>query len=782
MSRFETKRKPKQIASFACKNCRQRKRRCTREKPLCARCGRLGVSCVYELPPKHLIKSETTSLASPLLVPAAAEASAVEAPSVSASFSRVPPELIQTSLELQLASVEPPVTTGRPMHFMRPTHPLRWHFTTTLDLDSHVQRDPFQLEFITSAIACGPQLARRHPSTSDVGRLWFSLAVENIDLFRHVLSQAYRAPPSTPWAPRRPFESPHLLSPGAPADEPWKQLAQEIASILPPVHAIELLKVQFYQHVYTICPWLNIPAFEHCIKDLIISEFNGRPLINLGTENHTSKMTNLAILLLVLRMGYMCLYHYNKNAEQNAATKGWTSSLLRENRVPRDVIILVKRCLQSLEIYEKPTPDILCCMIYLRTLLPLEDSDIWTLMGTKNASLIEAISYLASEMQLESNTLSDDPTVSVQDRLYRRKLWLAVCSENLHEYTLCGGVPYVKAEQLHLFCDHYKVFDDYRAISMGNLESDDQIELDYHVLLLKNHQFLEICCGLEEENVSAEEFLINKTRENDILIQFYKDAFQDNNFLDSKHEDRDLVQCLRCSSGKVPIRIGRVQYLAQFKTKLFFLLKRLSNSSLLMFYYEKMCLFSESLDSFTEFKRYLLESTSLILTIIDNLKSYSLGELSELLLPAMKYIMANTISPFCDRAMMVLHGIILRFAHLQEYLLTQGDSDCLTVMQEIMTRFSLILNTAQESMSQEYLPPTALLRNGHFLRLHEVGQLLDSVHEYASLSENFMTKHQDVIKICVPGYLEYYSVAIKQVDLDFLNQYLETLKIDRENI
>lgn len=68
----------------------------------------------------------------------------------------------------------------------------------------------------------------------------------------------------------------------------------------------------------------------------------------------------------------------------------------------------------------------------------------------------------------------------------------------------------MESEQLRKFCDEYRVFDDYQSISLRELANDDQIELDYHILLLKNHQFMEFLCSLSEASLEGEEFLSSK--------------------------------------------------------------------------------------------------------------------------------------------------------------------------------------------------------------------------------------------------------------------------------
>ncbi|CAR23311.1 Zn(II)2Cys6 transcription factor [Lachancea thermotolerans CBS 6340] len=788
----------KPAAMFTCKSCRQRKRKCSREKPACQRCVRLAIPCVYELPPKHLIRSVSTGTIEGVGADSAGGAGSAGSASASASTSvsvdvsgrssacstagaagsgllrDFPAGFMHGSALASLPTLEPTGSLDTDTRISG--QPLKVHFHTTLDLDSHLHKDPFLLEFAASCVACGPQLAR-NPQSSGLGHAWFSLTVQCHDLLVPRLNSL-----------KTPSPVPSLLAPGTPRTRAFQgprsedfqascaALIADISSALPSMQAIETYKVQFYQNVYTAVPVLNIQTFERSFQDLVVGDSCGAARLKFGSADHHPKITHLVILLMAIRMGYVCLCLYNDRVERDALLKKQTELWLRQNAVPRDVLLLVKRCLELLDVYENPSEDILCCLIYLRQILLLERSDGWSLIGVTNAELLEATVYLASRMNLYSNAIDTmtEGATTVQEKLYRRKLWLSICSISLHEHTLRGGEPFVKARQLRQFSDHYQVFDDYRAISLRELPLDDQIELDYHIMLLKNHQFMEVLCDIEESHPSNVEFLDNKVHENERLALFFKDGFPD---ADPAYKiDVNLPLYLLCNSGHIPVRIGSVKQIAVFQTRFALLIKQLSNSSLLMFYYEKEYKFSNAVDSLYNFERHLFDSMKILLQLFEYYRDYAFGRLAEVTPSAMRYILANTMSPIFNRTTLVIHGIILRFVYLQERADFERDLEKAPLLQKIVSQLRALVVTSSDCMKMEFLPPKSLDLNRNFIRLLDARVLLISTKQYAVLDDIDLEKQHDAMQICGPGYADYYNNAVTQLSLNSLGKFLQLLE------
>lgn len=718
--------KQKQNVTFACRSCRQRKRKCSREKPVCQRCSRLGITCVYELPPKHLIKSVKDGNGGGGVAGCAGS----------------PPSM-------------------------------RWHFQTGVDLGLHVEKDPFLLEFLSSAIACGPTLARCHHTQCvdpNCGRWWFSLMLEGHTLLDDVRNNTV-VPSRTG---RLPFGGDPLVGPEV-FSHMCSELIHEIQQVLPSLDAMQAMKIEFYEHMYVVKPALNIPRFERAIELLVVPRPDNAGVFVRRSMNHQRmELIQLAILLLILRMGFMSMVLYNEKYERDPAKKKQVASWLNAHAIPRDVLFLVKRTLELLRIYDTPTEEALCCLLYLRTAMCLEDSDIYKFLGVKNAELVEAMTYVATRMNLFSNVLQKVPGMTVQERLYRRKLWLCVCSANMHEHTFRGGYTYVRAEQILRFFDNYRVFDDYQAISQESLTSEDHIELDYHIFLLKNHQFTEVLCDIEEETVPDQELLPKKIAENDRLGNFFQDVFPDSE-PSAQQENLDMALHINCKNFRIPVMICRLRHLAQFQTKFNLLIKQMSNASLLMFYFEKDYQATESPQSLLNFERYLLESIEYVTQILVSCVDYSSGNISLLIPPNMRFILTDALCPIYNRSALTLFGVVLRFQYLQQTFARQGRMNVLPVLGEILDRLCIYLQTAERCMAAETLPPRALGIAQSFLNLIKYDDLFDSIREYSSLSEDVSSKCREIIDFCPPGYLERNSAAIKQVSQETLNQFLQVL-------
>ncbi|SCV00870.1 LANO_0F08988g1_1 [Lachancea nothofagi CBS 11611] len=762
--------KPTQ-SMFTCKSCRQRKRRCSREKPRCGRCIRLNIPCVYELPPKHLIRRSTNG-----------EILAPPNPDLSIETTTPPPQILPLSVPLpqQIKPLSLSETPQIPLVSVNSidtdttvaNHPIKAHFHTTLDLNSHIVKDPFFLEFAVSATVCGPQLAR-DLNSNHIGHLWFGLSLG----CHHLLELLFVDPPAQqpqtrPFGTNKPRNS-------SIAFQECTELLKDIASALPSMQAIETYKVQFYQNVYTAVPVLNIQAFERSFQNFVIEAPDGSAKLNTDPANPWAKLSHLVILLMAIRMGNVCLCLYNERIEQDAAHRQQTEAWLCQNPVSRDVLILIKRCLELLNIYDNPTEDILCCMIYLRSNLLLEGTDMWSALGVSNAEMLEATVYLGFKMNLFNNVIGNtkenefQTNVTVQEKLYRRKLWLSICSTSLHEHTLRGGNSFVKANQLRQFSDHYRVFDDYRAISLRELPSDDQIELDYHIMLLKNHQFMEVLCDIEESHQSNDEFLEDKVHENERLALFFKDGFPD---ADPSYKiDMSLPLYLLCNSGQIPVRIGSVKQIAVFQTRFALLIKQLSNSSLLMFYYEKEYKHSKQPESFSGFEHHLIDSMKIVFQLFEYYKDYAFGRLAEVTPSAMRYILANTMTPIFNRVILVTHGIMLRFLFLLEVATFDNQTEKIEVLKRILSALRSFLLVTSDCMKMEFLAPRASDANQFFVKLFDLGNVRSSIKSYSTLKPAELVMHKDAIRICKPGYSDYYSNAVRQLSIASLRKILELM-------
>lgn len=718
MSASSKNLKSNKPASFACQSCRKRKRKCDRKKPVCERCKRLGVPCVYELPPKHLIKSAKTVPDSPI------------------------------STQSTIVS----------------------HYETTMDLSSHIEKDPYFLVFTASAITCGSQLMKSDPVNCGI---WFSLVLECYE-WMETLQDAKRQEISQS-PPKRLFATQDVAVNDVMLDTlnyppTLFSLLKHIKDSLPSLNSLNFLKMHFYAYVYPVKPIANIQSLEETLKDIIF-EYDNDLFLNLGTTNIRSKLTRLATLLVMVRMSYMSIRFLEEKLE-DSQEKQRLKNCLEKHAVPKKVLLLVARCLELLNIYEQPTEDILCLLVYLRSCLLLESTDIWPSMGITNKLLLELITQLAIKMNLFSNVLESSPSMSVQERLYKRKLWLCVCYINLHEYTMRGGTPFVESEQLRKFSDEYRVFDDYQSISLRELANDDQIELDYHILLLKNHQFMEFLCSLSEASLEGEEFLSSKLSENEKLDLFFRENFPISEI--PSELDNEPILHLICNTGKIPLQMSVIKKISHFLSKQHLLIKRLSNASLLMYYFEKKYSEDGSSSTLLNFEKHLVETIKITLQVFEEIKNCNMGELSKIIPPYMMYILANTLNPQSNRSITVFMGIFLRFAYCKRHFQHEGSQNATTLLDEILFKFCEMLKYMEQCISKELAKPKVLAVLEHFLNLYQNGALLTAMTEYSTL-QNVNPKHKDVIRHCSPTHLQKYELTMRKVSVATMNNILDLM-------
>lgn len=257
-------------------------------------------------------------------------------------------------------------------------------------------------------------------------------------------------------------------------------LCKSFRNILPNKKVIWLLINRFFKFVYPFIPYLDQESFIASVERLInghhINDLHHEePVINL----HMSQQTDLAIvgcLMIVLKFSYESLL---SNTDDISITRSETEIYLLNFEQSDTLIKHANLCLNEFLLLKKPAFEVLQCALLLQEYQKVDgcngfadgDSQIYT------GLLIQmAISIGLNRDPSKSEALSN------KQKLLRQKIWYGLIAADNYQCTQTGVPPMI-------YPTHYDTnFPDYDEVTSNN--SDLQIEkvtLD----LMKNRFSLE---------------------------------------------------------------------------------------------------------------------------------------------------------------------------------------------------------------------------------------------------------------------------------------------------
>ncbi|SCU96091.1 LAMI_0F05182g1_1 [Lachancea mirantina] len=489
--------------SFVCQVCRRSKTKCDRGKPSCLRCLKLGLSCIYDVeqqtPPKTPSKdamimrlrreaeywqkramdlgasmshvpSETSSLLAP--PESATQADFFEHGTVSESSlsqqSRVPrPDQIMINLYKPSARL---LVTAYTSQELKPSSDV-----------AQVRSDTFLCLFFTSFLAWSNKNALIS-SVSQRGILSVSKGIKlrdhtsilreqlyrycandiqrsRVDLFTTLLEQGTghsTEANSGIFVKLLNSSVRHFFIEGSRAEnEPYTQVLTElitqIEATLPPYCIVKQYLFHFYQYVYPFMPCLEISFFDSLLIEILIEDPSNPEKIklNLGRDRLRAKVTCLATLFLVLGITYKCAlaelsaFELFDSSSSNATD---LMTMVKEHPVTNDMIIISQKCLTTLNIFNWPTEDALCCLLHLWTYFAIspESGDVY--YGQSTEFIMGLITIMATNMGLHRDPseyvqLTDKNFTNPRMLNYRRNLWTFLSTLNFFEATLKGRGP-----------------------------------------------------------------------------------------------------------------------------------------------------------------------------------------------------------------------------------------------------------------------------------------------------------------------------------------------------
>lgn len=220
-------------------------------------------------------------------------------------------------------------------------------------------------------------------------------------------------------------------------------LVTNIQDILPDVAALRFLLDCFYEAVYPLHPFLDVPSFEKVLSEVLKARSDGSQRYNimLGTSALHNKLENLAILLVVLKISQAALNMQQDPLKSATAKK---LDIFGHNNIKDDVIILAQKCLNALNFLRLPNENTFCCLLFLWIYQSYDLDDVNFSLPPHVALVLGTLSHLSVILGLH-NDPSMYPRLVESSQFhssflnYRRKLWMGAVSVRTNELLLNGN-------------------------------------------------------------------------------------------------------------------------------------------------------------------------------------------------------------------------------------------------------------------------------------------------------------------------------------------------------
>ncbi|QLL34130.1 hypothetical protein HG536_0F04560 [Torulaspora globosa] len=520
--------------SFVCQACRRSKTKCDREKPRCSRCVQHGIQCVYDVEqqpaPKNPSKDATIARlekevaywkskaqdglnkeqhytgASKRLRESSYPSGTQQAKKVKGWPAYGVPDL--DDIQVNLYRTHPCMIMNRVMK--REVKPLSENYAIT--------QDPF-LSGLIAAVFLGPSNNTMIPALSanaSVSRALPSVRDNVSKLKEKLISQCHNEAQKArinefterilqnntkdrvrvgmlPNAMRSSFDRNYLedICPSnGDYSEALKSFILEMQEILPPLKILNSYKAHFYECVFPDLPFLNKQHFEESLASTLFEDEDDptKIKIKLGRSRLRSKMENLCILLVILKLSYISLLFLNEGAEEMDSDSN--RDVINKYPIGNETILLAENVLSAENLFACANENIITCLLYIWSFFIYSPEEGDFFLEHPTDVLTGVIVMLASSIGLHRDPSDfprmcelEDPSVII----HRRTLWIAVITTVCLESSLKGrhalSLDTAMDQFMNLKGSH--AMEDYmRKIKRDKL-GQDAFEIRVHELCLK---------------------------------------------------------------------------------------------------------------------------------------------------------------------------------------------------------------------------------------------------------------------------------------------------------
>lgn len=498
---YEANVKRRNRISFVCQACRRSKTKCDREKPRCGRCIQHGLPCVYDVEkqpaPRNPSKDATISrlekdveywkakalgdrredvISSKRLLDAnvnEVEKNGTKKPR------NVNSDIFNGSddIQINLYKAHPSMIMNRVMK--REVKPLSENYAITQDaflsgLIASVFLDPSKNTMIP-ALTASASVSRAQPSVTDnvfklkeilIRQCHNASQVSRINEFTDRILQNTNSNRNLrmgmmPTANQSTFDR-HYMEDFCPKTGEYsdllKDFIKEMESILPPFDIIKNYKAHFYENVFPDLPFLNRYLFEESLAlTLYPDEDNpSKVKIRLGNSRLRTKMENLSILLVILKLSYISLRLMEEGSEKFSFCLD--RDVLEKYPISNDAVVLAQSCLSAENLFACANENIITCLLYIWSFFVYSPEEGDFFLEHPTDVLSGLIVMLATSIGLHRDP-SDFPQLmdaSMTDPSilnHRRMLWVGITTTICFESSLKGRHPLSLEVLMNQFVD-----------------------------------------------------------------------------------------------------------------------------------------------------------------------------------------------------------------------------------------------------------------------------------------------------------------------------------------
>ncbi|SSD61013.1 uncharacterized protein SCODWIG_02774 [Saccharomycodes ludwigii] len=687
-----------------CRACRKRKSKCDRLRPQCSRCVESKTDCIYEQDISFL---EPNIIDDPLSVSSSDSntysVKNFEKKGLSSSFS-------SSSPSSKNIFADPTVNLR---NFPEPTMMIlenTKYLDNPLSVVAICQKDAY-LRTISGSIFCISH---------------FQYEIRNDAQFLSL------------WTPYTLFWNDYKLLDTIEDKPPLflQNILHDIEHILPDSKITKLLLYHFYQNIYPIHPYLDIPSFDYNFNVLFKDSVDPtRHQIVLGTKNIRKKIVTVALLLLILKIASTSIVV--GDAIEHIELKDYIERF-KDLSFSRKTVIYAQKLYSLLNVMESSDEDGLAFLLYLNvyeTYYP-EDENLCLLQKQQlvYSAIHDVTKFLGLHRDPSVYPQLDDLVYSGPNyRNYRRKLWLGSISWRLSRLLTDGYSSATDVEELDVFLNEESQF-------LRNIEEDSVKELAYETplyiifikkfhlysMLLKLNRVCnkpgegillsEICKLMERcENVLANDFpLCAMSKVSDQLYPLSFE-FNDNGF----------------NSNSNQFNLAEIQATEIFNNNLLGRLCLLNISFLLMVYFEELTI-KKPHEYGKLHEKFILETFRLEIELLSLITKYLEDQYSGFIPEKQAYLIKKN----CFNVLLKC-WMILKNAPKQE--------QTILLTQQLLQKLSLLLkytvHLSSEKLAKKYFCSyEATCVFSYISHLLDIGKIKESMERCLNLKD-FLPVH-----------------------------------------
>ena len=469
-----------------------------------------------------------------------------------------------------------------------------------------------------------------------------------------------------------------------PADGEYSELLKtfinEFEQILPPYEIIMKYKAFFAEYVYPNLPFMEQEMFEESIATTIFpnEEDPTKIKIKLGNTRLRSKVENMCMLLVILKLAYISISLVEEIPQDDNLQ--FTKDIIVKYPIPNDAILLAQRCLASEDWCACANENIITCLLYIWSFFVFSPEEGDFFLEHPTDVIGSLIMMLATSIGLHRDPSDfpqlQDPNLSDRRILnHRRLLWIGIVTVCSFESSLKGRHSVSSMALMDLFID---VKDPAAAEKyIARVKADAKPTMDERLISIHEYSFKRVRLALLLSDLDN----LTMSYNNDFPLSAIDNlAETTRTFIETNFPIINLKE-INISKEQTPESLkSHLLFLATINStsihsRIMFRLMMLRTAAALFLYFESEMAKNKSSSLLPYYYKYFTKTCTYALALITDFNKFFKGEYDDCLSPLTTYNITKFIQLALPSTIFSLLGIILRislggnmlFSEYQEY-------------------------------------------------------------------------------------------------------------------